>query len=242
MRRDTESLSFFTKKGIASAVGGFVGLRTIFHYTGFATPMLPIVVGSLLGLLPAGVINKHLAAKYDKIFVDSPNTSAFCHFTIRATTAVVGILLGLIVTSLMVNLAINPFVLPALVAGGISAAIIIGLYAYAYSVLRLATQRRDLDILAETLGKQIDDMPNKVTIEIETDGSKLDEVDLQGLVLRTTYPGRGLLKRNLEISVGNKDRVIEILNSKQGVTCVRGEITEYGREVASRNRTISSMY
>ncbi|MBP6919096.1 MAG: hypothetical protein KBB94_09285 [Legionellaceae bacterium] len=237
MRQRSES--FFNKKEVASFAGLAVGFVTSSYSTGvisttgvFATPILPIVVGSLLGLLPANVIHKHLAAKYDEIFRNSPNTNAFCHFTIRATTAVVGILLGLIVTSLMVNLAINPFVLPALVAGGISAAIIIGLYAYAYSVLRPAMRRTGLDGLAETIEQQIDDMPNSVTITIETDGSELDEDDLRGLISLTKYSGRGGRKQELDISLSNKDKVIEILKAKKGVICVESEITDYGREIA----------
>lgn len=238
MRQRSES--FFNKKEVASFAGLAVGFVTSSYSTGvisttgvFATPILPIVVGSLLGLLPANVIHKHLAAKYDEIFRNSPNTNAFCHFTIRATTAVVGILLGLIVTSLMVNLAINPFVLPALVAGGISAAIIVGLYAYAYSVLRPAIRRISLECVAEIRMQQIDAIPNKVTIAIEIDDSKFDFVDLRSKVLRTINPSSA--KQTLEIRLEDKDTVMGILKAKPGVICIDDEITDYGREIARTN-------
>ena len=64
--------------------------------------------------------------------------------------------------------------------------------------------------------------------------------DLLGLVLRTKYYDSGL-KQKLEISLRNKDRVMDILKSKHGVTCVEGETTEYGRQLARKNGTISSM-
>ena len=246
------SESFFNKKEVASFAGFAVGNLTSSLSTGvisttfvFATPMFPIVVGSLLGLLPAQMIHKNLAAKYDEIFRNSPNMNAFCHFTIRATTAVVGILLGLIVTSLMVNLAINPFVLPALVAGGISAAIIIGLYAYVYSVLCPTTQRRDYERLAESLqqqlSQQIDDIPNKVTIAIEIDGSKpnLNELrdlnDLRGMVLQAQYHSlshsHSRVRLELVIRLTDKDKVMGILIAKSGVISINGESTDYGREI-----------
>lgn len=234
--------SFFNKKELASFAGLVVGFVTSSYSTGvgvistagvFATPMLPILVGSLLGLLPAQMMHTHLAAKYDVIFRNSPNMNAFCHFTIRATTAVVGILLGLIVTSLMVNLAINPFVLPALVAGGISAAIIIGLYAYAYSVLRPAMQKRDYERLAESLQQQlsqrIDAIPNKVTIAIETDGSRPNLDDLRSMVLQWRYFGR--VREELVIRLTDKDKVMGILIAKSGVISINGESTDYGREI-----------
>ncbi|MEI6093854.1 MAG: hypothetical protein WCR08_00085 [Gammaproteobacteria bacterium] len=243
MRRPTES--FFKKKELASSAGLAVGnlisaLSTGFLSTTFvfATPMLPILVGGLLGLLPAQMMHTYLAAKFDRIYTESPNMNAFCHFTIRATTAVVGILLGLIVTSLMVNLAINPFVLPALVAGGISAAIIIGLYAYAYSVLRLATRRTSLDRLAEQLMQQIDEMPNKVTIAIEIDDSNPNFDDLRSVVLRTRY--RGGSKQEFDICLKDKDTVMSILKEKIGVITIDGETTGYSREIATRRNGVSS--
>lgn len=105
------SQSFFNRKKLVSSTGLATGFTTVFYSTGVlsatgVTMSLPIFVGSLLGVLPAQIIHTHLSAKYNKIFRNSPNLNAFCIFMSQATTAVVGVLLGLIVTSLMVNLTL----------------------------------------------------------------------------------------------------------------------------------------
>ena len=128
--------SFFNKKQIAMSAGVAIG-GTISAYstgiistTGAVTISLPIIMGTMIGILPAALVSTHLSHVFDRLGL-TPNFNALCQFTIRATTLILGILLGLAATSLLVSLTINPFTTPALIAGGVSAGLIVGLYVYA---------------------------------------------------------------------------------------------------------------
>ena len=126
---------FFNRQELAYSAGLPGGLLTTAYTTGIVTSTgfvfsLPVVMGSFLGVLSTSPITGYLSNKYHRIFADSPNLNALAQFTIRASTTMLGALIGLMVTSLLVTLPINPFAWPALVAGGVSAALIFALYWY----------------------------------------------------------------------------------------------------------------
>lgn len=135
------SESFFSKKSIASSVGLTSGILTTSYTTGFLTatgfaPLtIPIGMGFLIGILPASIVSSHLDGVYDRLQLKS-NFRAICAFTILATTHILGTLLSFAAISLLVGLTINPFTTPALIAGGVSAGLIVGLYVYADQRMR----------------------------------------------------------------------------------------------------------
>lgn len=116
------------------AASSSVALTAVLYTTGVlaANTCLPVCVGMIIGLLPASMSEIYLQQKYlgDDIFDDKPYASAMFLFVLRASTQILGILIGLAIASMVVTLTMNPFTTPALIAGGVSATIILGLFLY----------------------------------------------------------------------------------------------------------------
>lgn len=127
---DSKTLAMGT--GVASGVGLTAYTTGMLTATAYGLSA-PVIVGGILGLLPTQYLAVPLHRKYGSILRNSRNLETFCHFTIRATTAMLGAWIGLAATSFLFHLTINPFTLPALITAGISASIILGLYLYASS-------------------------------------------------------------------------------------------------------------
>lgn len=120
--------AFFNAARVGRLTGGAISL---YSTNLVATSLnLPIIFGAMIGIVSATRVSKHLSGIYDKLDLN-PRVHTLCQFTISATTVILGVLLGLAATSLLVTFTMNPFTTPALIAGGVSAGLIVGLYVYA---------------------------------------------------------------------------------------------------------------
>lgn len=134
----TNSEAFFNKTTMATTMGRITGLAcagSALGVTSMAVITLPICLGAILGLLPAELARRALSKKVSHISRD-PVFDIACNSLLAATTTLLGILIGLAVTSFLVTLTINPFTLPALIAGGVNATILLGFYLYAQNRVR----------------------------------------------------------------------------------------------------------
>lgn len=126
-----------------SAAGSSVALTAVLYTTGVlaASACLPVCVGMIIGLLPASMSEIYLTREYpnNEIFCDKPYAEAMFSFVLRASTQILGILIGLAIASMVVTLTMNPFTTPALIAGGVSATIILGLFLYLNHRVKQAT-------------------------------------------------------------------------------------------------------
>lgn len=116
------------------AMSSSVAVTAVLYTTGVlaASVCLPVCVGMIIGLLPPTMIAKYLKnrSSYNDIFDDRPRAGMMFSFLLAASTQLLGMLIGLAITSMVVTLAMNPFTTSALIAGGVSAGIILGLYMY----------------------------------------------------------------------------------------------------------------
>lgn len=120
---------------LTNATAAATGFTTVMYTTGIlsASVCLPVFVGMIAGLLPARMIAYHLDHEYRERVLSSrtpPYLNQMFHFVLRASTDALGLLIGLATASFMATIAFNPFTTPALIAGGVSATIIVGLYLY----------------------------------------------------------------------------------------------------------------
>ncbi len=87
---------------------------------------VPVVFGSMLGILLLTPATNYLSNRINGSYVVQRK---YCHFALQAASWTLGSLIGLAVTSVFFSIAANPFTLPALIAGGVSAAVMLALYA-----------------------------------------------------------------------------------------------------------------
>lgn len=124
----------FFKQSVAGTAASGAGLTAVLYTTGIlaANACLPVLAGMIVGVVPTLMINMHLSQEYSsrRIFEMAPRTGAIFNFLLRAATYTLGLLISLAVASMMVTLTMNPFTTPALIAGGVSAAIIISMYLF----------------------------------------------------------------------------------------------------------------
>lgn len=124
----------FFRPAVASSASSAVGLTTVLYTTGVlaASACLPVLAGMMVGLAPAIMINSHLNYEYSsrRIFASKPKAEMIFNFVLRASTYTLGLLISLAIASMMVTIAFNPFTTSALIAGGVSAALILSMYLF----------------------------------------------------------------------------------------------------------------
>ena len=124
---------FFTSVAIAAAPAA--GLTTVLCTTGAAaaSACIPVCLGLMLGIIPAFMA---AAAPLKKIKMKNETANLMFKFLLATSTVVLGLLLGIAAISLMATIALNPFTTSAMIAGGASAAFIIGAHLFMYRQMR----------------------------------------------------------------------------------------------------------
>lgn len=120
---------------LTKATAAATGFTAVMYTTGIlsASVCLPVFVGMIAGFLPVRMIAYYLNQEYQERVLSwrtPPYLKEMFYFVLHASTHALGLLIGLATASLMATIAFNPFTTPALIAGGVSATIIVGLYLY----------------------------------------------------------------------------------------------------------------
>lgn len=134
MRFNTEILP----KSMGSGVGIAIVLGTSIDSVGMnylATTMAwslqgPLILGAMVGGMLLSVPTLLLQSRIDRTFkLDTePMKNRSYHFLLQAASMTLGTLVGLAMTTAFTSIIANPFTLPALMAAGISALIMFGVY------------------------------------------------------------------------------------------------------------------
>jgi hypothetical protein len=127
--------TFFNKKPMATIIGAGVGV-SIGHYTTagvialpfLTTGFLPVFIGSVLGVLATSVIAIPALKKADLVLSNDSNRLQSASFIIGAATTTLGVIIGVMLTSLVVSLAFNPFTISAMISAGISAVLLLAMH------------------------------------------------------------------------------------------------------------------
>lgn len=134
MRFNTEILP----KSMGSGVGIAIVFGTSIDSAGMnylATTMAwslqgPLILGAMVGAMLLSVPTLLLQRRIDRTFkLDTePMKNRSYHFLLQAASMTLGTLVGLAMTTAFMSIIANPFTLPALIAAGISALIMFGVY------------------------------------------------------------------------------------------------------------------
>ena len=113
--------------------GMMVGLaNAVMTTNAFATASIatqaPFIGGFILGKLLFHIPTQCLHSRIDAHFEAGGNTNICYHFMLQVASSTLSTLLCLMIMSTFMTIAANPFTLPALIAVGISAAIMLGVY------------------------------------------------------------------------------------------------------------------
>jgi len=127
-----------TRSNLIQSAGRAVGFTTGFSVTlgttGVATASVataaPVILGAMLGTmilaLPTWSTQRNIETTFK--LDTKPMANRCCHFLLTAASTTLSVLVGLAILSAFMSIIANPFTLPALVAGGISASIMLGIY------------------------------------------------------------------------------------------------------------------